>query len=50
MQDPIHRTVVFSGKYEGIEANQADQRLSKKILIDLAEVFNLNYLKDLRSS
>lgn len=50
MQDPIHRSVVFSGKYEGIEANQADQRFGKRIMIELGEVFNLGYLKKLRSS
>ncbi len=47
MTDPNHKTVLFSGKYEGIEAGQADQKFSKRIMIDLASLFSITEIREL---
>ena len=42
--DPVHKFLIYSGKYEGVEAGEKQQKFSKLVLIDLAKVFSLQAL------
>jgi hypothetical protein len=39
--EPIQRFVIFQKKYDGLEANVKQEKFSKNIAIDLAEIFCL---------
>ena len=39
--EPNHKFLIFNGRYEGIDNNKKNETFSKRILIDLREIFCL---------
>ena len=41
--EPIQKFLIFQKKYEGLEAKDKEENFSRKISIDLAEIFGLRH-------